>query len=204
MVLRIVGQDPEGAVGGHGAGDRVVSLGPQSIALRELDVADLAGGRKMGRQVLEALGFDTGFTHMEWYKKADGEVVFGEIGGRAPGARIVDIINYCTDDDAFVGWAEAVTLGHVTRRFERQWNVVITFKRAQGQGHIRRIVGLEKLLAEFGRHVVEVDLTPIGAPRRNWKQTLIGDGYIVVRHPELSPALQMSERIAREVQLYAG
>lgn len=179
-------------------------VSPQSIALRELDVADLAGGRKMGRQVLEALGFDTGFTHMEWYKKADGEVVFGEIGGRAPGARIVDIINYCTDDDAFVGWAEAVTLGHVTRRFERQWNVVITFKRAQGQGHIRRIVGLEKLLAEFGRHVVEVDLTPIGAPRRNWKQTLIGDGYIVVRHPELSPALQMSERIAREVQLYAG
>ncbi|MGE0641004.1 MAG: acetyl-CoA carboxylase biotin carboxylase subunit family protein [Thermoanaerobaculia bacterium] len=179
-------------------------VSPQSIALRELDVPDLAGGRKMGREVLQALGFETGFTHMEWYKKADGEVVFGEIGGRPPGARIVDIINYCTDDDAYVGWAEAVVHGRVTRRFERKWNVVITFKRAQGQGIVRRIAGLERLMAEFGSAVVEVDLTPVGAPRRNWKQTLIGDGYIVVRHPELTPALQMSERVAREVQLYAS
>jgi formate-dependent phosphoribosylglycinamide formyltransferase (GAR transformylase) len=179
-------------------------VSPQSIALRELDVPDLAGGRKMGREVLGALGFDTGFTHMEWYRKSDGEVVFGEIGGRAPGARIVDIINYCTDDDAYVGWAEAVTLGRVQRRFERKWNVVITFKRAHGQGHIRRIAGLEKLLSEFGRYVIEVDLTPIGAPRRNWKQTLIGDGYIVVRHRDLSTALQMGERMAEDVHLYAG
>ena len=52
--------------------------------------------------------------------------------------------------------------------------------------------------------MVEVDLTPIGAPRRNWKQTLIGDGYIIVRHPELQPLLQMADRVAKEVQLYAG
>ncbi len=81
---------------------------------------------------------------------------------------------------------------------------MITFKRAQGQGRIQRIVGLERLIAEFGRHVVEVDLTPVGAPRRNWKQTLVGDGYVVVRHPDLSTALRMGERMAEEVHLYAG
>ena len=179
-------------------------ISPQTVCLRELDMPDLAGGRKMGRQVLEALGFETGFTHMEWYRKADGEVVFGEIGGRPPGARTVDIMNYCTDNDTYVGWAEAACLGRVERRFERKWNVVITFKRAQGQGRIRRIAGLEDLIAEFGRHVVEVDLTPVGAPRRNWKQTLIGVGYIVVRHHDLSTALRMGERMAEEVHLYAG
>ncbi len=179
-------------------------ISPQTVCLKTLDVPDLAGGRRMGRQVLDALGFDTGFTHMEWYRKADGEVVFGEIGGRPPGARTVDIMNYCTDNDTYVGWAEAACLGRLNRVFERKWNVVITFKRAQGQGHIRRVSGLEPLLAEFGRHVVEVDLTPVGAPRRNWKQTLIGDGYIVVRHPELSRALEMGERVAREVQLFAS
>ena len=179
-------------------------ISPQTVCLRELDVPDLAGGRKMGRQVLEALGFETGFTHMEWYRKADGEVVFGEIGGRPPGARTVDIMNYCTDNDTYVGWAEAACLGRVERRFERKWNVVITFKRAKGEGRIQRVVGLEKLLAEFGRYVVEVDLTPIGAQRRNWKQTLIGDGYIVVRHQDLSTALHMGERMAQDVHLYAG
>ncbi len=53
---------------------------------------------------------------MEWYRKADGEVVFGEIGGRPPGARTVDMMNYCTDNDTYVGWAEAVCLGRVERR----------------------------------------------------------------------------------------
>ena len=52
--------------------------------------------------------------------------------------------------------------------------------------------------------VFEVDLTPVGAQRRNWKQTLIGDGYVVVRHPDLQPLLHMADRLAREVQLFAG
>jgi formate-dependent phosphoribosylglycinamide formyltransferase (GAR transformylase) len=179
-------------------------VSPQSVCLRDLSVPDLQGGRKMGREVLTALGFEMGFTHMEWYRKSDGEVVFGEIGARPPGARTVDIMNYCTDNDTYVGWAEAAVFGRVERVFERKWNAIVTFKRAQGQGRIRKIAGLEKLLAEFGKYVVEVDLTPVGSPRRNWKQTLIGDGYIIVRHPDLSTALQMSERVASEVQLYAS
>lgn len=179
-------------------------VSPQTVAVRELDQPDLIEGRRMGREVLAALGFRTGFTHMEWYRKADGEVVFGEIGGRPPGARTVDVMNYCTDNDTYVAWAEAVCKGRVERRFERKWNVVCTFKRAEGHGRIQRIVGLEPLLREFGPHVVEVDLTPVGAPRKNWKLSIVSDGYVVVRHPELGPALAMGDRIAREVHLYAG
>lgn len=179
-------------------------ISPQTVGVRNLDQPDLEGGRRMGREVLRALGFRTGFTHMEWYRKPDGEVVFGEIGGRPPGARTVDVMNYCTDNDTYVGWAEAVCRGRVERRFERKWNVVCTFKRAQGEGRIQRIVGLEPLLAQFGPFVVEVDLTPVGAPRRSWKLSIVGDGYVVVRHPELGPALEMGDRIAREVRLYAG
>ena len=37
----------------------------------------------MGREVIAAMGFTSGFTHMEWYRTASGEVVFGEIGARA-------------------------------------------------------------------------------------------------------------------------
>ena len=56
-------------------------VSPVSISLRDLSVPHLAGGRQMGEAVLAALGFRSGFTHMEWYLKADGEAVFGEIGG---------------------------------------------------------------------------------------------------------------------------
>jgi formate-dependent phosphoribosylglycinamide formyltransferase (GAR transformylase) len=179
-------------------------VSPQAFALRDLSMPEIQGGREMGRRVLAALGFETGFTHMEWYRKSDGEIVFGEIGARPPGARLVDIMNYCTDDDTYVGWAEAACYGRSERRFERKWNVAITFKRAQGQGRIQRVEGLDRLRAEHGPCFVEVDLTPLGAPRRDWKNTLVGDGYIVVRHPELQPLLALADRVAREVLLYAG
>jgi formate-dependent phosphoribosylglycinamide formyltransferase (GAR transformylase) len=179
-------------------------VSPQSFALRDLELPEIQGGRRLGRQVLEALGFRTGFTHMEWYRKHDGEVVFGEIGGRPPGARLVDLMNYCTDNDTYVAWAEAACFGRVDRVFERKWNVAVTFKRAQGRGIVRRIAGLDAIRRDFGPLLVEVDLTPVGQPRRNWKQTLVGDGYLICRHPDLKTLLAMAERVAREVQLFAS
>src|SRR6185437_13104207 len=62
-------------------------VSPVTMALRDLDEPGLQGGRELGHAVLRALGFTDGFTHMEWYRKGDGEVVFGEIGARAPGRR---------------------------------------------------------------------------------------------------------------------
>jgi len=179
-------------------------VSPQAFALRDLELPEIRGGRELGRKVLDVLGFRTGFTHMEWYRKGDGEVVFGEIGARPPGARLVNLMNYCTDNDTYVAWAEAVCFGRVERRFERRWNVGLTFKRAQGEGIVRRIEGLDRLRAELGPLLVEVDLTPIGAPRRDWKKTLVGDGYVVVRHSDLETLLHLADRVAREVQLYAG
>ena len=158
----------------------------------------------MGVRVLQALGFSTGFTHMEWYRTADGEAVFGEIGARPPGARSVELMNYGCDFDSFTGWAEAVCTGRLTQPWERRYNAAIIFKRAQGNGHIQRIEGLERLLARFGEHITSVELLPIGAHRRNWLQTLISDGYVILRHPHLATTMEMVDRVGVELQLYAG
>src|SRR3712207_9312373 len=90
------------------------------MSLRDIDTEHLAGGRAMGHAVLDALGFRDGFTHMEWYRKLDGEVVFGEIAARPPGARSVDVMNFACDIDLFTGWAEAVVHGRFTQPVERQ------------------------------------------------------------------------------------
>jgi hypothetical protein len=50
---------------------------------------------------------------------------------------------------------------------------------------------------------VLVDLLPIGAPRRDWRATLISDGMIIVRHPELKRVIEMTERFASDMHLYA-
>jgi hypothetical protein len=178
-------------------------VSPVSISLRDLTVPDLQGGLRMGVQVLQALGFRTGFTHMEWYRKADGEVVFGEIGARPPGARVVDLMNFATDSDVYVGWADAVVHGRM-QELERKYNAGTIFKRAHGSGRITHVEGLDRLLAEYGEHVVMVDLLPVGAPRRDWRSTVTGDGMVVVRHPELQRVIEMTERFASDLHLHAA
>lgn len=178
-------------------------ISPTMVALRELDATDLQGGRDLGAAVLKVLGFRDGFTHMEWYRKADGEVVFGEIAARPPGARTVDVMNYATDADLFSGWAEAVTHGRISQPIERRYNAAIIFKRARGTGRITRYEGLDRLLAAYGEHVAALDLLPIGAPRRDWRAVTISDGMVIVRHRELPKTLEMAERFAAGLHLYA-
>ncbi len=179
-------------------------ISPQTISLRAVEAPRVAPGVDMGLAVLKALGFRTGFTHMEWFLKDGGEAVFGEIGARPPGARSVDIMNYASDIDVYTGWAEAVCLGRFSQTVERKYNAAVIFKRAQGQGHIRGIQGLESLLSELGPAVACVDLLPIGHPRRNWRATLISDGYLVVRHPDLETTMAMADKVGTDLQLYAG
>lgn len=184
-------------------GKQVERTTQQVIALRNLDAPDLANGRAMGEAVIRAMDFTGGFTHMEWYRKADGEVVFGEIGARAPGARLTDLMNFSCDIDLFRGWAEAVCFGRFSQPIERRYNVAMVILRAYGQGRITRIEGLQHLMATIGEHVVNVDLVGIGQPRRDWRATVLSDGIVVVRHPDLATTLELAERVAEELRLYA-
>jgi biotin carboxylase len=179
-------------------------ISPQVIALRDVDAPQLAEGVRMGFDVIRALGFDTGFTHMEWYRKSDGEVVFGEIGGRPPGAHQVDQMNFACDFDVFREWARAVTHDRFDAVIERRYNVATVFKRAQGQGRITAIRGLDEFRARHGETLVWDTLLRPGTPRRNWKATLVSDGFIMLRHPELATTIRLADLVGTDVQLYAG
>src|ERR1044072_6035538 len=179
-------------------------ISPQIVMLRDVEAEEHAAGREMGRAVLRALNFQTGFTHMEWFRKADGEVVFGEIACRPPGARSVDVMNYASDTELFAGWAEAVAREQFTQKMERRYNAVIIYKRAQGAGQIYRVEGLQHLLSKYGEHIVLIDLLPPGSQRRNWRQTLLSDGYLLILHPDYARALEIADAVGTDLQLYAG
>jgi hypothetical protein len=131
-------------------------------------------------------------------------VVFLEIAARPPGGMTGELINYCCDCDIYNAWGEAVLDGGISQTMQRKYNVGMVFKRAIGQGRIQRIDGLEQLHRRFGEHIVRQDLLPIGAPRRNWKQTLLSDGFVILRHPDLDMATRMSAYIAEHIRLVAG
>lgn len=179
-------------------------ISQQTLTVRNVQHPHYQSGVKMGFEVIRALGFQTGFTHMEWYRKEDGEAVFGEIAARPPGANTVDLMNFANDFDLYAGWAEAVTRGAFSLDITRKYHAGHIFKRAQGEGRIQRIEGLEGLIRDFGEHLVVVDLLPIGAPRRDWKQTLRSDGMLIARHPDLNSAIEILEQIGIRLQMYAA
>lgn len=185
-------------------GKQVEWISQQVIAHRDVDAPGLAGGRDMGEAVIAAMGFTSGFTHMEWYRTWEGEVVFGEIGARAPGGRLVDLMNYVSDIDAYRGWAEAVCHGTFSQPVSRRYNVAQIIKRAQGEGRISHVDGLGHLMSVMGEHIVNVDLVDIGQPRRDWKQVVLSDGIVVVRHPDLDTVYEMADRVGTDLNIYAS
>ena len=179
-------------------------ISPQVIALRDVDDPVLAEGIRMGFDVIKALEFGSGFTHMEWYRKADGEVVFGEIGARPPGAHQVDQMKYACDFDVFRAWGSAMTHGRLDAETPRRFNVATVYKRAQGVGRITHMKGVDTLQQRFGEHVVWNTLLPPGTQRRDWKKTLVSDGFVMLRHPELETTLEMADAVGSELHLYAS
>jgi hypothetical protein len=179
-------------------------ISPQVIALRDVDDPMFAAAIKMGHDVIEVLEFGSGFTHMEWYRKADGEVVFGEIGARPPGAHQVDQMKYACDFDVFRAWGSAIAQGRLGAEIERRYNVATIYKRAQGVGRITHIKGADELQKRFGEHVVWNTLLPPGSPRRDWLKTLVSDGFIMLRHPDLDETLAMADAVGSELHMFAA
>ena len=93
--------------------------------------------------------------------------------------------------------------GRFSQPIERKYNAAMIIKRAQGQGRITRIDGLGHLMATMGEHIVNVDLLPLGAPRRDWQATVLSDGIVVVRHPDLATTFELADRVANELHLHA-
>ena len=178
-------------------------ISPVIITVRDLSQPKIQKGVALGRRVLDALGMGDGFTHMEWFLTPKGEAVFGEIGCRPGGARLVDQMNYTGDIDLFREWARVACWGRFEAPTARKYNCGIIFKRALGRGRVTRIEGLTRWLEQCHPWVVEERLLRPGTPRRDWKQTLLSDGWLMVRHPDWDEAKRMSFAAATDVRIYA-
>lgn len=179
-------------------------ISPIMLSIRDLDQPHVRAGIDLGRKVLRALGMGDGMTHMEWFLTSSGEVVFGEVACRPGGACVVDQMNYTSDIDLFREWARVATVGRFEASTERKYNVGIVFKRAHGHGSISGIAGLTEYYNRYRPYIVEDTLFRPGTPRRDWKATLLSDGYLVVRHPDWDQARQMAFDAATDIQLYAS
>ncbi len=148
---------------------------------RTIDGPDYADARALGVKAITALGLDTGFTHMEWFRRNDGSLAIGEIAARPPGANIVLANSYAHDADMYKAWARATIDDAFDGPYERKYAVGCAFLRGVGHGQVVDVSGVERANELVGHLVVDSRLPTRGAMRSDSYE---GDGYVIVRHPD--------------------
>jgi len=168
---------------------------PRDISGPEFDAVKTAGPR-----ALDALGMVTGMTHMEWFRKPDGEIAISEVAARPPGAQFTSLISYAHDRDFYRAWAELMASG----TFEpsvRQYAVGAVFLRGQGSGRVVAIHGLEQAQEQLGSLVVEAVLPKRGQDKAGSYE---GEGYVILRDPDTAVVEEGLQRLLQLLRVELG
>lgn len=134
--------------------------------------------KELGIAAVRALGLDTGFTHMEWFRRPNGSLAIGEIAQRPPGAHITRMIGLAYNVESYRMWARAVVDGAFDGPYERRYAVGCAYLRGMGRGRVAAVHGAREANDEIGHYVVEAKLPAIGAPKNDSYE---GDGFAIVR-----------------------
>lgn len=167
---------------------------------REVDDARYDDIREAGSRALEALGMETGLSHMEWFRRRDGTIAISEVAARPPGAQITTLNSRAHDIDFVRAWAEVMVFGTFVRP-TRKYAVGAAFLRGQGSGTVRRVHGLEQIDREMGPLVVDVKLP---SPGQAAAASYEGDGYIILRDPDTAVVMRALQRLISVVKVELG
>jgi hypothetical protein len=172
-----------------------VVLLPRDIGGTEYDAI-----RDIAPVALRALGLETGFTHMEWFRRPDGSVAVSEVAARPAGGQLTAMLCYAHDFDFYRDWAQLMVHGTFTPP-QRGWAAGTAYLRGQGSGHVRAVHGLDRLPAEVSSLVVESRLP---APGQMSSASYEGDGYVIVRHPDTATVTDAMRRLVTGVRVELG
>jgi biotin carboxylase len=165
---------------------------------RDIDGPDYADARALGVKTVQALGLETGMTHMEWFRRDDGSIAIGEIAARPPGANIVRMNSYAHDTDMYRAWARAVVDNAFDGPWRRKYAVGCAFLRGPGRGRVTGVRGIERANELVGRHVVESKIPSRGTPKSDSYE---GDGYVIVRDPDTEVVKMAMNTIIETIQV---
>ncbi len=165
---------------------------------RDIDGPDYADARSLGVKTVQALGLETGMTHMEWFRRDDGSIAIGEIAARPPGANIVRMNSYAHDTDMYRAWARATVDNAFDGPYKRKYAVGCAFLRGPGRGRVTGVRGIERANQLVGRHVVESKIPSQGTPKSDSYE---GDGYVIVRDPDTEVVKMAMNQIIETIQV---
>lgn len=164
---------------------------------REVDSPRYAEIRRVAGPALDALGMETGLSHMEWFRRPDGSVAISEVGARPPGAQFVTLISQAHDFDLYRAWAHLLVFDEFDPP-PRPYAAGAAYLRGQGRGSVRRVAGIEEIAKDLGPLCVEWRLPRAGQAQ---SASYEGEGYIIVRHPRTEVVEEALGRIITRVRV---
>jgi D-alanine-D-alanine ligase-like ATP-grasp enzyme len=167
---------------------------------REIETPAFDDIRRSGYKALKALGLETGMSHMEWFRRADGGIAISEAGARPPGAQFTTLISYAHDCDFYAAWPRLVIFGEFTVP-ERRYATGAAYVRGMGSGRVKAVHGLERAQKEIGSLVVASYLPKPGQTQPSGYE---GAGYVILRHPETAVVEQGLNRILDILRIELG
>ncbi len=148
---------------------------------RDISGEEFAPIRQAGFRAVEALGLQTGLSHMEWFRLAGDLIAISEVGARPPGAQITSLLSWAHDLDFYQAWPRLM----IFDEFEppaRKYAVGAAYFRGQkstpGGMRVRAIHGLDEAQRRFGHLVVEARLPAAG---QFASDSYEGEGYVIIR-----------------------
>ena len=168
------------------------------IVPREVDDPMYDDIREVGERALDVLGMETGFSHMEWFRRDDGSIAIGEVGCRPPGSQIFTSMNWANDFDLYMEWSRLMIFGQFNPPAQRKYAVGTAFLRGLGGGYVASVEGLEYVLKRLGTMLVEWKTPEPGQPAGI---TYEGEGYVMVRHPDTQAVEEALEMIVNNVRV---
>jgi hypothetical protein len=170
---------------------------------RDVSGAEFAPIRDAGFRAVQALGLQTGLSHMEWFQLDGGQIAISEVGARPPGAQFTSLMSWAHDMDFYQAWPRLM----VFDEFEappRKYAVGAAYFRGQkgaGDARVRAVHGLEEAQRRFGPLVVEARLPAAG---QSASDSYEGEGYVIIRHPESAVVEDALRQIVQIVRVELG
>lgn len=164
---------------------------------RDVSGAEFDPIRKAAFAGLEALGMETGLSHMEWFRLQNDRIAISEVGARPPGAQFTTLLSYAHDMNFYRAWPHLMVFDEFDPP-ARRYACGAAYIRGQGRGRVRRITGLDEAQRRFGSLVVEARLPHEGQPPSDSYE---GDGFIIVRDPDTDVVQHALQEIVRLIRV---
>ncbi|MCA9657055.1 MAG: ATP-grasp domain-containing protein [Myxococcales bacterium] len=179
------------------------SIAPMIVSTNRVDAPGYDEVKRLGREVIQALGIGSAATHMEWFFGPKG-LKFSEIGARPPGVGQWDLYCAGNDLDLYVEWAHALVHGRPLKPASRRFASGIVALRPDRDG---RIVGYENvglLQDKLGAYVIDAHLPPAGTPTQPIEAGYMANAWVRLRHPNYDTLREMLDLVGKTLRVRAA